>query len=279
MSGEYLTIGEMARINHTTIPTLRLYDSFGLLKPAYTNPVSRYRYYTIRQNAHLDIIQYMKELGMGLKEIKEVFAKRDFVSIEDILNRKQELILKNIEQLQLQYEAIGRTIESVDRYRKSPHPGTITLEYVKKRRIYPMKTGVNFYDHSIDTYELILKQLKDDMISHHLPQIYYCNAGTFLARDNFLQQKFVSDTIFVFVDQHFPLQSACRTIDSGMYACVYLDDFDAEKEYASRLLAYCRAQQYEITGDYICEVLAEFFSEETRNMFLRLQVPVAFSRY
>ena len=31
-----------------------------------------YRYYDIKQNVCLDMIQYMKELGMELKEIKEI---------------------------------------------------------------------------------------------------------------------------------------------------------------------------------------------------------------
>ena len=30
------------------------------------------RYYDIKQNARLDMVQYMKELGMELKEIKEI---------------------------------------------------------------------------------------------------------------------------------------------------------------------------------------------------------------
>lgn len=33
---------------------------------------THYRYYDIKQNACLDMIQYMKELGMELKEIKEI---------------------------------------------------------------------------------------------------------------------------------------------------------------------------------------------------------------
>ena len=30
-----LSIGEMAKLNNTTVPTLRLYDELGLLKPIY----------------------------------------------------------------------------------------------------------------------------------------------------------------------------------------------------------------------------------------------------
>lgn len=35
---------------------------------------THYRYYDIKQNACLDMIQYMKELGMELKEIKEILV-------------------------------------------------------------------------------------------------------------------------------------------------------------------------------------------------------------
>ena len=38
MDKKYLSIGDMARLNKTTIPTLRFYDELGLLKPYYTDP-------------------------------------------------------------------------------------------------------------------------------------------------------------------------------------------------------------------------------------------------
>lgn len=44
----------------------------GLLKPCYVDEQTNYRYYDIKQNARLDMIQYMKELGMELKKIKEI---------------------------------------------------------------------------------------------------------------------------------------------------------------------------------------------------------------
>ena len=56
MKETYLSIGEMARINNTTVPTLRLYDSLGLLKPYYTDRDTHYRYYDIKQNARFDMI-------------------------------------------------------------------------------------------------------------------------------------------------------------------------------------------------------------------------------
>ena len=65
-----IKIGEFSKINHISIPTLRLYDELGILKPIYVDKESNYRYYSINQNARLDMIQYMKELNMSLSEIK-----------------------------------------------------------------------------------------------------------------------------------------------------------------------------------------------------------------
>ena len=86
----YISIGEMAKMNRTTVPTLRLYDSMKLLTPCYVDEKTHYRYYDIKQNARLDMIQYMKELGMELKEIKSILDRKDLDLIEDVLMQKRE---------------------------------------------------------------------------------------------------------------------------------------------------------------------------------------------
>lgn len=280
MKETYLSIGEMARINNTTVPTLRLYDSLGLLKPYYTDRDTHYRYYDIKQNARFDMIQYMKELGMELKEIREILNSEDLRKIESVLIKKREQTLHEIEHLKIQRDAIDRAIDSIERYSKSPRKGTITLEYIASRRIYSMETDVNFYDHDIDTYERILKQLKHKLIDHDVPPVYYCNAGTLMEKKDFLEKRYISNKIFVFVDEHFPLIHQTEVIENNMYACIYLDDFDSEKDYAERLLRHCQEQDYEIVGDYICEVLTEFnvFDCDKRTMYLRLQIPVSFAK-
>ncbi|RHM62916.1 MULTISPECIES: helix-turn-helix domain-containing protein [Coprobacillaceae] len=280
MKNNYLSIGEMAKMNHTTISTLRLYDEMDLLKPAYVNEATNYRYYDIKQNARLDLIQYMKELQMNLKEIKELLDKEDVNLIEAILIKKKQQLVEEIDKLEMTKDAITRTIYSLERFRKSPRSGTMTLEYIDRRRIYSMNTDLNFYEYDIDVYESILNQLKNDLVKHHYPQIYYCNAGTFLKKEDFIHQNFVSHEIFVFVDDHFPKKEDIKIIENGMYACIYLDDFHKEVDYAKKLLHYCQENNFNICGDYICEVLSELsiFDHNERSMFLRLQVPVSFNK-
>ena len=278
MDNKMMKIGEMARFNRVSITTLRLYDKVGILKPCYTDPETNYRYYSIHQKARLDMIQYMKELGMSLGEIREILEKGDIQLIESTLISKKRQVKEEIAQMELRLAAISRAIESVERFRKAPDCGMITVEYIPHRTIYVMHTDINFYDHDISVYEEILEELKENIIGQGLPQVYYCNAGTILPLKNFLKGEMVSHEIFLFVDEAFPEHQAVRRVDSGMYACIYLDRFDDEQEYAARLLAYCKEHRYVVCGDYLCEVLTEFnvFDSEKRSMFLRLQVPLRF---
>ena len=278
MDDKMMKIGEMARFNRVSISTLRLYDKVGILKPCHTDPETNYRYYSIHQKARLDMIQYMKELGMSLGEIREILEKGDIQLIESTLISKKRQVKEEIAQMELRLGAISRAIESVERFRKAPDCGMITVEYIPHRTIYVMHTDINFYDHDISVYEEILEELKENIIGQGLPQVYYCNAGTILPLKNFLKGEMVSHEIFLFVDEAFPEHQAVRRVDSGMYACIYLDRFDDEQEYAARLLAYCKEHRYVVCGDYLCEVLTEFnvFDSEKRSTFLRLQVPLRF---
>ena len=77
-----LSIGQMARINHISIQTLRLYDKMGLLKPVAVDAGSGYRYYSILQCAKLDLIGSLKQCGLSLKEIGSYFENGNIESLE-----------------------------------------------------------------------------------------------------------------------------------------------------------------------------------------------------
>ena len=272
-----LTIGQMAKLNHVSEQTLRLYDRIGLFSPNFRGE-NGYRYYDIKQSALLDIIQYMKSLGISLKEIKRQLEKRDLSQIESALREKQRQTEEEILQLKCQRRALERTIESFSRYRSAPPDGTLQMEYIGQRQMYVVDTGVNFYDYDAEHYENSLRDLQDKLVKDKLPQIYFCNAGTILSRENFLATRFYSTEVFVFVDREFVPEELITTIPAGNYACIYCDDFYKEKEYISRLLNYIKESGCEVCGDYLCESISDIpvTRLDARGLYLRLQVPVRF---
>ena len=281
MKRNLLSIGKMAEMNQVTVPTLRLYDQLGLLKPRHVDGQTGYRYYDINQNARLDMIAYMKELGMSLKEIQGVLEAEDIALIEQILARKNEQIHEQMRALRLRHNAVERAIASIERYRKSPATGTIALEYIDRRYVWGIPCPENFYEKDIASYEQALMDLRRALLKKNCPQIHSYNTGTSITKENFVQGRLVADRVFIFTDQQ---AQACgltaSVVDSGMYACIYLDHYDDEIACAGKLLAFCRNNGYRVAGDYLCEVLTEFnvFDGDQRSMFVRLQVPVEFCK-
>lgn len=276
-----LPIGKMAKANRVTIATLRLYDEMDLLKPAYTDPETGYRYYDIRQTSRLDIIRYMRDLGLSLSDIHDILCKEDISLIEEKLIEKNNQIHRQMRELKAMHEAVDRAIQSIERFRKSPVSGTISLEFIDRRYILYTPCSENFYQSGIVAYENTIQDLRSNLMEKELPQILSYSLGTSVLQKNFEQEIFVPDKVFIFGDRHLQeYGDNIQILDSGMYACIYLDNFDDEVTYAKALLKYCRENEYTIAGDYICEELTEFniFDNKQRNMFLRLQIPVTFQK-
>ena len=244
-----MTIGQMARMNHISEQTLRLYDREGLLSPLGRDEKNGYRYY-------------------------------DTGRLKQLLVENRDAIDRRIEELNLQKRAIERTLDSYERYEAAPPDGSIVLEYIPKRQMYVKNTNVNFYDYEIDEYERILRDLKEDMAAHAISPLYFANAGTILRRENFMKGRLYSAEVFVFVDREYVDEELITVIPPSPYLCIYCDRFEKEKEYIDRLLVEIEEKHYTVTGDYICEVIVEMPLDYTeRGMFLRLQVPIRMGAY
>lgn len=66
-----LSIGEFSNLTNIHIKSLRYYDQIGVLKPAYTDPDSNYRYYIFSQLPLAEAIQMCIELDIPLKKFPD----------------------------------------------------------------------------------------------------------------------------------------------------------------------------------------------------------------
>jgi protein phosphatase len=71
-TGALLTIGAFARTSRLSIKALRLYDEIGLLRPAWTDPESGYRYYEPGQLERARLVAWLRRVGMPLARIRHV---------------------------------------------------------------------------------------------------------------------------------------------------------------------------------------------------------------
>lgn len=282
MDIQKLTIGQMAELNHVTRQTLRHYESEGLLIPYYTEPNTFYRYYHINQSARLDMIQYLKFCGMSLKQIKRQFEVINIDGIQGFLTAQLGFIDESISRLSQNRRVILQTIENFNRYKSLPSE-TILHEYIKPRKIFVHTSGINFFDEYGSGYEMMLRELKTSLIDKNLPTNYFCNIGTIIRRAYLEKRLLYSNEVFVFVedDDATPdtletAPDALESIPGGAYVSLCSEDISKEAKYARLLLDYIKDNNYTITGDYICEVVAEFpiFDKAQRSMLYKIQIPV-----
>lgn len=66
-------IGEFSKLCQATVKTLRHYEEIGLLVPFEVDEWTGYRYYDISQLRRMNRIVYLKQLGLSLEEIAELF--------------------------------------------------------------------------------------------------------------------------------------------------------------------------------------------------------------
>ena len=66
-------IGKFAKENKVTVKTLHHYEKLGLIAPKYVDAETGYRYYSDVESNDLKVILFLKDLGLSLSEIKDLF--------------------------------------------------------------------------------------------------------------------------------------------------------------------------------------------------------------
>ena len=92
MNKTLFSIGEMARLFHLSVSSIRHYESCGLITPEYVDPDTGYRYYSPRQFEPFNTIRYLRALGMPLSEIEDFLHNRDVGKMEEKLRRQKEVV-------------------------------------------------------------------------------------------------------------------------------------------------------------------------------------------
>lgn len=92
-------IGEVSKLFHISVSSLRHYENIGLLKPEYVSSDSGYRYYGTEQFEVLNTIRYLRALDMPLSEIEDFLKNKDITLIEDKLLQQKEIVLQKQQEL------------------------------------------------------------------------------------------------------------------------------------------------------------------------------------
>ena len=103
------TVKDVAGMSGISVRTLHFYDETGLLKPA-SYGANGYRYYEEPQLLMLQQILFYRELGFGLKQIKEILSRAEFETVA-ALQSHRTVLQKNVARTRRLIDTIDRTLE------------------------------------------------------------------------------------------------------------------------------------------------------------------------
>lgn len=108
MNTKLFSIGEMARLFHLSVSSIRHYEALGLITPEYVDPETGYRYFSARQFEPFNTIRYLRALDMPLDEIEDFLHNREVDKMEEKLRRQKAIVVEK----QLELARIERKIDA-----------------------------------------------------------------------------------------------------------------------------------------------------------------------
>ena len=134
----YYRIGEMSELFNVPVKTLRYYEEYGILSPAFVSPGSGYRYYDESHFEKLRLILYLRRIGISLADIKAIVtgahARLSYVAA---LERHRDFLEDRIKDDQFAIFTLNRRLGEISASYASPRNSVII------RRL-PAQSAVRF---------------------------------------------------------------------------------------------------------------------------------------
>jgi DNA-binding transcriptional MerR regulator len=111
---ELLSIGEMSKFTGVGIQALRYYERKNILKPAYIDPDSGYRYYSFEQANSIDVITACVELDIPLKELVDLFETEDFALLQRFFIRNKEAAERKLKAIKTMIRLADKALDRME---------------------------------------------------------------------------------------------------------------------------------------------------------------------
>ncbi len=109
------SIGKLSRLTGVHIQSLRYYEELGILKPAYVDPDSLYRYYTFAHMRIVEAIQYCADLDIPLKRFKDfILEKEEEIDYAKLITYGKEITYQKMRRLETRLQFLESVQEEID---------------------------------------------------------------------------------------------------------------------------------------------------------------------
>lgn len=268
---ELFRIGDVAKMFHLSVGTLRHYEQSGLLMPEYTDPETGYRYYSIRQFEMLTAIRYLRALDMPLDEISEFLKNRDTDVIVEKLKTQKEIIAAKREELSVIDRKIDNRIRQIEDARNSEIDKISIVKLPEYRDVIVRDTL------SWNSYLFLEPSIRQIERNQRVPISFLGKVGVGVSRENLISGKFESyDLVFLTLDREDEYDGETVTTPAGTYVRVRFNGSHGKSpQYYKKVIDFIHKEELTICG-FSREVtlIDNGFTNDEKQFVTEISVPI-----
>lgn len=268
-------IGDMARIFHLSVSSIRHYEAMGLLTPEYIDPSTGYRYYSPRQFEAFNTIRYLRALDMPLGEIADFLKNRDVSKIEEKLKQQKSAVIAKQQEL----KRIERKIDT--RLRKlldaqSSIPDRIELIHAPACRLFWVMESLritNYHDMELPTSKFAEEQTE--------ALVFLGKVGIGISSEHLIRGDFEQyDGIFLVLDEEDHFHGNITYLPETLCVRVrFRGSHPQAPEQYQRLMAYIRKHELSVQGFSREITMIDYgITNDTEKFVTEISIPVASSQ-
>lgn len=268
-----LQIGEVAKLSHISVGSLRHYEKLGLLTPEYVDESSGYRYYSIRQFECLNTIRYLRVLGMSLPEIAGFTQNRNLEKIQEMLCQQKAEVSRRQEELRRVERKIDNRLQQIHDA-LSAEKNKITLKKQPPRRIAWLRTDLSIESYQDPKFEASIRQLEQQQDE---AVVFLGKVGVGIPKEWLDSGRYDRyGMVFLILDEEDKYAGDVEELPSETCATIRFQGSHMDASaYYERLCGYIEEQGWRINGFSKEVTLIDFgFTNDPGQFVTEIQIPV-----
>ncbi|HDR4419938.1 TPA: MerR family DNA-binding transcriptional regulator [Bacillus cereus] len=259
------SIGEVAKIKDITIKALRYYHKMGILIPKHVEESTGYRYYSIDQFIHIDIIKSCRELNTSIVELQEIFKESNTDKLLQFLQLKREEAEEHIKKMKEVMETIDDLHAKVVSSQEILKNDEISIEFFDQRYVVvaPCKEVGSLQE--LLYYSDLEKIVQDyeEKMEMEMGILYNVNANWDV------EPKYVFNKVRD--DVHMEEMQNIKVLPGGKYITLAYSK-ENEEECRNTIMKYVKENSIEVESFIEVELVSDIFNAETYSCQIQILI-------
>lgn len=234
-----LTVSQFAKLHNVNKRTLHYYDEIGIFSPDYKGE-NGYRYYDYMQGVDFEYIKMLKELNMGLDEIKRYIDNPNEEDFKEIAEVKIKEIDQEIRTLNRRREVLEDKLNKLNKCDDLRKKNSVKVIECEEQKFF--YTPFKFED---DDLKQLISHIKDVWTVDE-----YCKGiGSFVSVEKIQRGEF-EEYDGLFIEMLDDIDSDNMIIKpKGKYICAYhMGDWDTLPDFYDEIVKYAEENNLTLVG-------------------------------